>query len=109
MHIIDFYKASFLLVYVKAGSVDAVPDSCLVSWSVFEDMTEVAVTIAAPHFRPDHAVAHILNLLYIGIFVLVVEGWPTTTAIELEDRVEERVATHNAGIGADFVRVLVFA
>jgi hypothetical protein len=97
-----------LLVEFDAGAVDAVPDAGLVLGSIVEDMSEMAVALAAAYFGPHHAVGVIVFFVYFGVLELIVEGGPSASAVELMLRSEQRFCANDACIDSRRGGLVVF-
>lgn len=58
-------KSQSFLIEVHARTVYAVSDTRFVLGTVFENVTQMSITIAASNFSPSHPETKILYLLYV--------------------------------------------
>lgn len=83
IHNVLYRLKGSLGLQVNAGTVDAVSDSRLVLRAVVEDVSQMAITLAAPHLSSRHTMASINFLDDIGFFELIVEGRPPASTVVL--------------------------
>lgn len=100
-------NVSFLRLQIDAGAVDAVPNPCLILRSIVENVSQVTITVSAPHFCPLRSktkISHLVNFRALGF---IIERWPSTMAIKLSLGSEEVHSTNQAIVFAWGVTVIV--
>src|SRR6185312_16368028 len=92
----------------KRCRVDAIAQSASLRWSVRKDMAKVTVSMSGAHLGSCHAVAGVHVLDHVFRFDRLRKARPTTVAIELVHRSEQRLARHHIDIESWFFVVPVF-
>src|SRR5581483_2988464 len=92
----------------KRCRVDAIAQSASLRWSVRKDMARVTVSMSGAHLVSSNAVAGIHVLDHVFRFDRLGKARPTTAAIELVHRSEQRLARHHIDIESWLFVVPVF-
>lgn len=68
----------FLRFKSEANGVDAISQSGFVTGPIFENMSEMRLTLGASHFHTSHAMTVVLNI-HNGTFLNIIESRPSAT------------------------------
>ena len=96
-----------LFIEVQTGTIDAIPNSRFILGSVLENMSQMAVAVAAPDLSPHHPMTIILNFSDLGLLELVIECRPPAPTVVFVVRSEKRFRADDAVVHSGRIGLVI--